>query len=104
MVAGAISQASILYKLKSNATAFIARLSYALHLSHKIVIHTTQEQFAKLNIDEDSNLMIFICMLTSLLAAFILNRIVEKPFLLLRDKILGVRKEKAILKVPEMQL
>ncbi|MEX6687982.1 acyltransferase [Danxiaibacter flavus] len=93
MVAGAVSPSGLLFKFKSNATAAIAKLSYALYLSHKIVIHVTQVQFAKLDIDKNSNLMMFICISTSLLAAFILNKIVEKPFLLLRDKILNKRKQ-----------
>jgi peptidoglycan/LPS O-acetylase OafA/YrhL len=85
---GAISPTSFLYKFDSRITANIASLSYALYLTHKIVIHVTQEQFSKLNIDKDSTLMFLICIVTSLLGALIMNRLIEKPFLKLRDKIL----------------
>ncbi len=104
MVAGAVSPSGILYRLQSKTTALIARLSYVLYLSHKIVIHITQEQFAKLNIEQDSNFMMFICVITSLLAALLLNKIIEKPFLLLRNKVLRAQQDKVPQKTPEMQL
>lgn len=88
MVAGAISPASVLYQIKPVVTSRIAALSYAIYLTHKIVIHITQQECIQLNIDKDSNIMFFICVAASLLAAWLLNKIVEKPFLRLREKIL----------------
>jgi peptidoglycan/LPS O-acetylase OafA/YrhL len=88
MVLSAICPTGILYKFKSKATANIAMLSYDAYLIHKIVIHVTQEQFSKLHIEKDSNLMFLICIITSLSAAWLLNRIIEKPFLQWGDKIL----------------
>jgi len=92
MILGAISPTSFLYKFDSRVTANIASLSFALYLTHKIVIHITQEQFSKLNIDKDSGLMFLICIATSLLGALIMNRLIEKPFLRLRDKVLCATK------------
>jgi len=88
MVLAAISPACFLYRFNSNITVRIATLSYAIYLTHKITIHITQEQFSKFYIDKDSNLMFFICIITSLLGAILLNKIIEKPFLQLRDKVL----------------
>ena len=88
LVAGAICERSILYKFRSGWTAGIATLSYGVYLTHKFIIHITQEQFAKFNISQDGNLMLLICILASVAAALILNRVVEKPFLKWRDLLL----------------
>ncbi|MEO7982617.1 MAG: acyltransferase [Bacteroidota bacterium] len=96
LVAGAISPAGFLYKLKSKAISSIATLSYAIYLTHKITIHITQAQVAKLHIAKDSTWMFFICILTSLTVAFLLNKIIEKPFLRLRDKILRPKQDTAV--------
>jgi len=89
IVAGAISTTSFLYKFNSKITGTLATLSYAVYLVHKIIIHLTQEYFSKLHIAKDSNIMFLICIITSLLAALLLNKIIEKPFLRLREKILA---------------
>ena len=88
LVIGAISPNTFLYKIQSRATTKIAALSFAVYLTHKIIIHQTQEQFGKLNIGKESNLMFFICILTCLLGALLLNEIIEKPFLKWRSHIL----------------
>lgn len=87
MVIGAISPGSFLYKWKSKVTTFIATLSYAVYLTHKGIIHVTHQLLAGFHID--SNVMLFICILTCTLGAYILNIVVEKPFMKLRDRILG---------------
>jgi peptidoglycan/LPS O-acetylase OafA/YrhL len=97
MVLSAISPTGFLYKFKSKITGNIALLSYGTYLIHKIIIHITQEQFSKLNIESNSNSMFLICIITSLLAAFILNKIIEKPFLQLRDKILRSKQKQDII-------
>jgi peptidoglycan/LPS O-acetylase OafA/YrhL len=88
LVLAAICPTCILYKIKSAFITKIAVLSYATYLSHKIIIHITQTQFSKLNINIEGNFMFFICIATSLTAALLMNKIIEKPFLKLRDKIL----------------
>ena len=87
LVLAALCSTSILYKFKSRITATIASLSYSIYLIHKITIHLTQEYFTSLSIEKDSNMMFLICTITTLLSAFIVNKIIEKPFLLLRDRI-----------------
>ncbi|HAH25401.1 MAG TPA: acyltransferase [Prolixibacteraceae bacterium] len=92
LIVGAISPTSFLYKFDSRVTGTIASLSYALYLTHKIIIHVTQELVSKLNISKDSTLMFLICLATCLLGALLMNRLIEKPFLRLRDKVLSVTK------------
>ena len=87
MVFGAISPKSFLYTLSSKMTTFIATLSYSLYLTHKFLIHLTQELFLKWGFAQDSNWVFLICLFTSVLGAFLMNLMVEKPFLQLRDKI-----------------
>ena len=88
MILGAISPTSFLYKFKSNITTTIATLSYAIYLTHKFIIHITQDQLAGFGIPKESNLMFFICTVTVILGAFVMNKLIEKPFLKLRDKVL----------------
>jgi peptidoglycan/LPS O-acetylase OafA/YrhL len=95
LVLGAISPTSFLYKFKSAITTKIATLSYAIYLSHKILIHITQEQFSKLDIEEDSGWMFLICIITCLAGAWLMNIIIEKPFLKLRNRILKTIKFQA---------
>lgn len=87
MVLSAISPTSILYKLKSNTTTYIASLSYSIYLIHKFIIHITQAVFSSSYIEKESNLMFLICILTTLISAILLNNIIEKPFLRIRDKL-----------------
>lgn len=92
LVIGAISPTTFLYKISSKTTIKIAALSFAVYLTHKIIIHQTQEQFSKLNIDKESNLMFLLCIITCFLGAFLLNELVELPFLRWRSLLL--RREK----------
>lgn len=89
MVLAAISPYCFLYKFSSKITATIATLSYALYLTHKMVIHVAQNQFEKGSIAKDSNGMLLLCTLTCLAGSFLLNKSVEKPFLKLRNKLIG---------------
>lgn len=89
IVIGAVSENSVLYKLKSGIVASVATLSYGLYLSHKGIIHLTQQLFTKLGVAEDSNLMLIICIVTCLMAAWVLHQLIEKPFLKWRDNYLA---------------
>lgn len=86
MVLGAMSPTSVLYKWNSKTTTFIATLSFAIYLTHKGIIHTTNKLLANLNID--SNIMLVICIFTCILGAYLLNLTIEKPFMKLRNKII----------------
>ncbi len=88
LVASAISPTGFLFNIKTPGIISIATFSYSIYLTHKIVIHLTQEQFSKLHISKEGNLMFVICILVTLLIAFIMNRIIEKPCINLRNKLL----------------
>jgi peptidoglycan/LPS O-acetylase OafA/YrhL len=88
VVISAISCKSLLYKSESKWTAYLARLSYSTYLVHKLIIHITQKQFERLDIKADSNLMLLVCIITTFSAAWIMNWLVEKPFLKWRDNLL----------------
>ena len=72
-------------------TSTIARLSYAIYLSHKMIIHITQEQLERFNIDPAGTAMLCCCIATCFAGALLLNILVEKPFLQLRARL--IRKE-----------
>ncbi|MEO7524186.1 MAG: hypothetical protein ABIT58_08835, partial [Ferruginibacter sp.] len=88
MVMGAVSPGSMLYKFNSRITTFVATLSYGLYLSHKIVIHITQNQLENAGMNVNGNLVFLISLITCVAAAFLMNIVVEKPFLKLRERIL----------------
>lgn len=87
MVLSAVSPESFLFKRNSTFTTFIASLSYAIYLTHKGVIHTTQLLLKDFNLN--SNLMLVICILTCIGFAYLLHQTIEKPFMKLRNKIVG---------------
>jgi peptidoglycan/LPS O-acetylase OafA/YrhL len=87
MVIGAISPTSFLYKLNSRITTLVATLSYSIYLTHKGIIHVTQELLSN-RVDVNSNLMLLICIAASASAALLLNLTVEKPFMKLREKVI----------------
>jgi peptidoglycan/LPS O-acetylase OafA/YrhL len=87
MVIGAISPTSFLFKWKSKVTTFIASLSYAIYLTHKGVIHLTHQLLS--DFDIDSNMLLLICIATCTFFAYLLHLTIEKPFMKLRNNILG---------------
>ena len=88
ILAAALSPACWLYRFHSKASSATAALSYAIYLSHKGLIHITQEQAARMGIGQDSNLVFLLCVISTLSGAIILRYAVEKPFLVIRNKLL----------------
>jgi len=91
LLMGAISPNCFLYRFKSGITARLAVLSYAIYLTHKIIIHLMQGQSGKLNIAKNGVWMFLICTIACVAAAYCMNFLIEKPFLKWRDKILNTR-------------
>ena len=87
MVVGAVSPSSFLYKWNSKVTTLIATLSYAMYLSHKGIINITHKLLSDFKIE--NNLMLIICMVACISFAYLLHLIIEKPFMKLRNKIIG---------------
>jgi peptidoglycan/LPS O-acetylase OafA/YrhL len=100
IVAAIVCPGNFLYHIKSKITSQIATLSYGIYLSHKLVIHLTQDLLEKAGINKNGNLMMFCCLLASVAAALILRYTIEKPSLKLRDRVLkgGSKKVKNKLK------
>jgi peptidoglycan/LPS O-acetylase OafA/YrhL len=100
IVAAIVCPGNFLYHIKSKITSQIATLSYGIYLSHKLVIHLTQDLLEKAGINKNGNLMMFCCLLASVAAALILRFTIEKPSLKLRDRVLkgGSKKVKNKLK------
>ncbi len=88
MVVAALSKSCFLYKWKSRVISLIALLSYAVYLTHKGVINVTQDWVATMGIDVNSGKCMAICVAACLVAAAILHLVVEKPFMMLRKKVL----------------
>lgn len=87
----AICPASFLYKLQSKFSACIASLSYSIYLIHKIIVHLTQEILSSYKIEKEGNLMFILCISTTLLVSFLMQQLIEKPFMKWRDYILRKR-------------
>ena len=88
ILAAVVCPANRLYSFKSYITNQIAALSYAIYLSHKIVIHMVQKLLGNLGLDENSNLMMLSCITAAILAALLMRYLIEKPAFKLRNNIL----------------
>lgn len=83
MVLGALCSGSLLYNFRSSVTRKIADLSFAIYLSHKIVLHLSQSVYFSL--EKDSWMMFAIGVLATITVAYLLNIFIEKPFLKVRN-------------------
>ncbi|MEN0056639.1 MAG: acyltransferase [Mucilaginibacter sp.] len=88
IVAAIVCPSNFFYKLKSAITDQLATLSYGLYLSHKLLIHLSQNLLYKVGIEKNSNLMMACCFDIAIVGALFLRFTVEKPSLKIRDKIL----------------
>ena len=89
LLAGSISPKSMLYKWRSATTGFIATTSYAVYLTHKGIVHITMLWLGN---SVNTTVVFFICILTSIMAAYLLHRIIEKPFLTWRGRFIKTDK------------
>jgi len=85
ILAAVVCPSSFVYHFKSFITSWLATLSYSIYLSHKIVIHVTQNLFSSFGVDKNSNLMMLISVIAVVVAALIMRYAVEKPALKLRN-------------------
>lgn len=92
LVAGAISPGSVLHRFESRVTGRLAALSFAVYLTHKGIIHLTQAWFSAHGVGLESNAMMGLCLGTVLAGAWLLNAVVEKPFLKIRQRLLARRR------------
>lgn len=87
LVLAALSPKSIIYRLQIPGAASLALWSYAIYLAHKPIFKLAIIPLKRMNIDTDSYLGISMIMLASLLGGWLLYRLVETPFMRLRDKL-----------------
>lgn len=79
---------SLLSTFKSFVTRNLATLSYSLYLSHKGIIHLTQNWLRNSGIALDSGWMLLICIIACIAAALLMRMFIERPFLKLRNVVL----------------
>lgn len=92
LVLGAVTPSSLLYKYKWRASSTIAVLSYAMYLLHKMIIHLVQLVCDTDAMPADGNMVFVLCGAATVVAALLLNMVVERPFLKLRSRILPAPK------------
>lgn len=101
LVMAAICPTCFLYQYGSRVTALIAKLSFSLYLLHKGVIHIAQPLLIDAGLEPRSAVMFLLCLLIAGLAAWVLNKTVEEPFLKLRQRILEKRKAAVMVAAPQ---
>jgi peptidoglycan/LPS O-acetylase OafA/YrhL len=84
LVAAALSPSSWLYRLRIPGAYQIALWSYSLYLSHKAIGHILKEQLKPFALSP--GMLLLAISVTSLLAGYVLYRLVEAPFMALRDR------------------
>lgn len=85
IVAGAVSENSLLYRLKSKIINNIAAISYGMYLTHKGIIHITH---SLLPADINQSLLFLVSAIACILVATVLYWLVEKPFMQVRRKLI----------------
>lgn len=86
LTVAALSPKSALHKIRVPGAAQLAAWSYAIYLSHKAVAFILQRQLATFGIGGDSSLAVLVITVASVLAGWLLYRLVETPFMNLRDR------------------
>ncbi len=100
LVLAALSPSCFLYRYSSRVTRLIATLSYSIYLTHKQIIHLSQQILTQHGFDKNSYGVFAICTLVCLLGGGLLHLVVEKPFLRLRDRWLANRKLASLAPAP----
>jgi peptidoglycan/LPS O-acetylase OafA/YrhL len=86
LTASALSPHSTLHKIRIPGAAQLAAWSYAIYLSHKAIAVIMQTQLASYGIDARTGLALLIITCACLLGGCLLYKLIELPFMNLRDK------------------
>ncbi|WP_145860952.1 acyltransferase family protein [Pedobacter suwonensis] len=89
LVTGAISATSFLSKKSNMITTQLAALSYAIYLSHKIVIHLVQLFLERIKIPASYSTVLLICFACCILAGLVYRYCIEKPSATIKNKVLN---------------
>jgi len=87
LVAGAVSSSSFLSRKPNFLTSQLAVLSYSIYLSHKGIIHIVQLVMDQNKISAGDNLVLIICFLACLAVALLYRYFIEKPSVVIKNKI-----------------
>jgi peptidoglycan/LPS O-acetylase OafA/YrhL len=96
VLAAFVSPSCIFYRVKSRLTAEIATLSYAIYLSHKIVIHLVQKYAETIGLDKNSILVMVLCVSCVGSVALLMRYVIEKPALRMRNNVLAKWKKPSV--------
>jgi peptidoglycan/LPS O-acetylase OafA/YrhL len=102
LVVAALSPDCFLYRKASFITRTIAILSYSIYLVHKIVIHVIQGQAGRLRLNVDGTPMFFLCVIATLLTAWVLYIAIERPFMILRDRIYAKQTNATVMRAAKL--
>ena len=83
----ALSQNSLLCKIRIPGAIVLATWSYAIYLTHKSLIHVTLILLARFHLNNLNLIMLTSSIFASLVGGWLLYFCIEKPFLILRSKI-----------------
>ncbi len=86
LVVAALSPNSLLHRIRIPGAAQLAAWSYAIYLSHKAVAFILQKQLAPYGVTGGSALAVLLISVACLAAGWLLYRVVEMPFMRLRDR------------------
>ncbi|PQJ12724.1 acyltransferase [Flavipsychrobacter stenotrophus] len=87
IVLAAVSTESVLSRIRTPLFGLPSTLAYCIYLTHKQLNHIVRRALSD-KIDDEGNLMFLICIVVGIAGGWLLHSAIEKPFLLLRDKIL----------------
>jgi len=89
LLVAALSPAGFLSRTRWSVTSSVAAWSYGIYLTHKGVIHLTQEGLSNFGIARESGMTFLCATVASLVAAWLLHIAVERPFMGLRAMVLS---------------
>ncbi|HEX7643360.1 MAG TPA: acyltransferase [Burkholderiaceae bacterium] len=89
MVFSALCRSSFLSRLRIPGAQALALWSYAVYLAHKPLFYIGKMHLPKFGIEPDSWSGILIIMVAGVLGGYLLFRIVETPFMHLRERLFG---------------
>jgi peptidoglycan/LPS O-acetylase OafA/YrhL len=92
MLIAAMSPKCILSRYRLMPSALLATLAYAIYLSHKIIYHLVNTHLKPI-LNMNSYEIFLICLVAATICGYALHLGVEKPFLILSNKIAGYRKQ-----------
>jgi peptidoglycan/LPS O-acetylase OafA/YrhL len=87
LILAALAPGSVLHRVRVPGAAHLALWSYAIYLVHKQVSMLVAQPLAAAGYGPEHPLTILLCMLASVLAGWLLYRLVETPFMRLRARV-----------------